>query len=56
MANCDFRYVSKWIRMFSAPKCPHCGRRMKFYEYPYDLMWNCEPCNWFTFFKRKEKK
>ncbi len=54
--HCDFRYVSKWTRMFSSPKCPHCDRKMKFYEYPYNLMWWCEPCDWFTFFKPKEDR
>jgi len=53
--RCDFRYVNKWTRMFSSPKCPHCDRKMKFKEYPYDLMWHCELCDWTTFFTPKVK-
>ena len=53
--TCDFRYVSKWTRMFSSPKCIHCNRRMKFKEYPYDLMWECEYCDCVTFFTPKKK-
>ena len=53
--TCDFRYVNKWTRMFSSPKCIHCGVRMTFKDYPYDLMWECELCNCVTFFTPKTK-
>ena len=53
---CDFRYVNWWRRTFSGPKCPHCKKTMKFAEilsYPSNLVWDCELCDWFTFFKVK---
>lgn len=38
-----------WDRLFRAPKCPDCKKKMKRQESAWEAYWRCPCCEWEAF-------